>query len=135
MITPTHIVFANCGDSRAILAGPKGECLAATFDHKPDNPEETNRILNAGGSVTMKRVNGDLAVSRALGDFVYKQRRADVGTGWYEPEGQQVSCVPEVTIIERDHAAHAFVVLCCDGIWDVMTNEQVAKLMITVRPE
>ena len=105
--------------------------MLATEDHKPDNPHETERICSAGGTVSMKRVNGDLAVSRALGDFVYKQRKAAEGV-WFDPEGQQVSCVPEVSIRERDPSM-AFVVLCCDGIWDVFSNDEVAKAMIEVR--
>ena len=41
-------------------------------DHKPSNEPEKERIQNAGGSVMIQRVNGSLAVSRALGDFEYK---------------------------------------------------------------
>ena len=40
--------------------------------HKPSNEPEKERIQNAGGSVMIQRVNGSLAVSRALGDFEYK---------------------------------------------------------------
>jgi protein phosphatase 1G len=63
---------ANAGDSRAILCrGGKG--IRLTVDHKPTLPEETKRIKAAGGVVTPnKRVNGTLAVSRALGDHFLK---------------------------------------------------------------
>ena len=44
-----------------------------TADHKPVNPEERQRIENAGGMVLIQRINGALAVSRALGDFDYKR--------------------------------------------------------------
>ena len=44
----------------------------STLDHKPTNPEERQRIQNAGGVVLTQRINGSLAVSRALGDFDYK---------------------------------------------------------------
>lgn len=43
----------------------------------------------------MNRVNGDLAVSRALGDFTYK------GNDNLPPEKQMVSPEPEITIVER----------------------------------
>lgn len=41
-------------------------------DHKPENPEELSRIKNAGGYVADGRVNGNLNLSRAMGDFEYK---------------------------------------------------------------
>lgn len=63
LITPEHYFFANCGDSRAILIR-NGEVVFSTVDHKPENPSEQTRIINAGGSVIVQRVNGSLAVSR-----------------------------------------------------------------------
>ncbi len=52
-----------------------GKVVMATKDHKPFHDEERDRIEAAGGRVVMKRVDGDLAVSRALGDFQYKDER------------------------------------------------------------
>ncbi len=66
-----YIIFSNCGDSRAVLSRG-GRPVLVTQDHKPSNPPERERIQAAGGSVMMQRVNGSLAVSRALGDFEYK---------------------------------------------------------------
>lgn len=71
MISPKHIYFINCGDSRAVLYR-SGQVCFSTQDHKPCNPREKERIQNAGGSVMIQRVNGSLAVSRALGDYDYK---------------------------------------------------------------
>jgi len=70
-ITPTHYIVANAGDSRLILV-KSDKVFFASKDHKPDDPNEMKRIFNAGGTVIASRVNGDLSVSRALGDFLYK---------------------------------------------------------------
>lgn len=63
LVSPKHIFFANCGDSRALLIRD-GKVSFSTVDHKPANPVEKERIQNAGGSVMIQRVNGSLAVSR-----------------------------------------------------------------------
>jgi len=94
LVTPTHIIVANCGDSRCVLVRKSGT-EEMSEDHKPYNDVEKRRIEGAGGSVTMRRVNGDLAVSRALGDFVYKHR-SDLPA-----EAQQVSAEPEIKIVPR----------------------------------
>jgi len=73
MITPKYIVCANAGDSRCVL-GTNGMTKNMSEDHKPYDEAERRRIENAGGSVQWKRVDGDLAVSRALGDFQFKTR-------------------------------------------------------------
>lgn len=73
MITPSHIICANAGDSRCVL-GTKGVAKPLSFDHKPMNDIERKRVEAAGGFVQYNRVDGDLAVSRALGDFGYKNR-------------------------------------------------------------
>lgn len=71
MITPTHIVCANAGDSRCVM-GTAGTTKELSADHKPTGEIERERIEKAGGFVQWSRVDGDLAVSRALGDFGYK---------------------------------------------------------------
>lgn len=71
-VTPTDIICANTGDSRSVLSRA-GTAIDLSNDHKPFLEEEKTRIERAGGHVKFNRVNGDLAVSRALGDFAYKQ--------------------------------------------------------------
>lgn len=117
LISPHHVYLINCGDSRAISVSDN-QILLATYDHKPVNPAERERIHNAGGSVMIQRVNGSLAVSRALGDYEYKSVE---GRG---PCEQLVSPEPEIYVHERSDKDE-FVVLACDGIWDVMTNEDL----------
>ncbi|XP_064484398.1 protein phosphatase 1A-like isoform X2 [Ornithodoros turicata] len=122
LVSPTHLYFANCGDSRGVLCRA-GTATFTTRDHKPINPGEKERIQRAGGSVMIQRVNGSLAVSRALGDYEYKQV---VGRG---PTEQLVSPEPEVTVQARDTTHDEFLVLACDGIWDVMSNEELCQFI------
>jgi len=117
LISPKHIYVANCGDSRAVLHRRSGMGFC-TEDHKPINPNEKERIQNAGGSVLVQRINGSLAVSRALGDFEYKNVQ---GMGQCE---QLVSPEPELYVEQRT-SEDEFLVLACDGVWDVMSNEDV----------
>jgi protein phosphatase 1B len=122
LLTPTHIIVGNIGDSRSVMCR-SGKTIAMSYDHKPTNPPEQARIEAANGSVALSRVNGDLAVSRALGDFSYKQM------AHLPPEAQQVSPEPEFQVQERS-PDDQFLILCCDGIWDVMTNEEVNDFYI-----
>ncbi|XP_058974545.1 protein phosphatase 1B isoform X2 [Musca domestica] len=120
-VSPTQVFIANCGDSRAVLCR-QGAPVFATQDHKPILPEEKERIHNAGGSVMIKRVNGTLAVSRALGDYDFKN---------VENKGQceqLVSPEPEIFCQPRQDTDE-FLVLACDGIWDVMSNEDVCSFV------
>jgi len=76
LVTPTHIYCGNSGDSRSVLArGVDNETVSAVAlseDHKPENELESMRIYAAGGTVSENRVNGNLNLSRSLGDFEYK---------------------------------------------------------------
>lgn len=128
LVSPTHVYFGNCGDSRGIYCR-NGKVAFATSDHKPVNPEEKSRIEKAGGSVMIQRINGSLAVSRALGDFEYKMEPQLSATE------QLVSPEPEVSCLKRENGDE-FVLLACDGVWDVMSNEEVigfirAKMLIS----
>lgn len=72
LIRDGKLYCANAGDSRAIAyAGGKVEVLSV--DHKPNNEIELKRISEGGGFVEFNRVNGNLALSRAVGDFVFKR--------------------------------------------------------------
>lgn len=122
MITPTHIIIANLGDSRAVVSR-KDECSFGTEDHKPYNDKERERIIGAGGSVMIQRINGSLAVSRALGDFEYKN------VPGLEPSKQLVSPEPDVYVLERQKDKDEFLVVACDGIYDVMENEELCRFV------
>ena len=64
------IIVSNTGDSRAmIIRQGTGECVSLSEDHKPSNKTELDRIEAANGTVEANRVDGGLALSRAIGDW------------------------------------------------------------------
>lgn len=72
LVKDNMLYCANAGDSRAI-ACVNGRLETLSVDHKPNNESESKRIIEGGGWVQFNRVNGNLALSRALGDFVFKR--------------------------------------------------------------
>ena len=68
------LTIANAGDSRAVLCRAGGRTEALSIDHKPHQDREMSRITKAGGFVNQfGRVNGNLNLSRSIGDLKYKQ--------------------------------------------------------------
>ena len=120
VLTPSHIVCANLGDSRCALR-TRGSCVALSEDHKPSLPEEAHRIYTAGGHVELDRVDGELALSRALGDFRYKGR---TDLSFTE---QKVICVPDVSSHSRS-SEDEILLLACDGLFDVISTEEAVEL-------
>ncbi|XP_044933091.1 probable protein phosphatase 1N isoform X4 [Mustela putorius furo] len=88
LVSPRFLYLAHCGDSRAMLSRA-GAMAFSTEDHRPLRPRERERIHNAGGTICRRRLEGSLAVSRALGDFAYKEAPGR------PPELQLVSAEPE----------------------------------------
>lgn len=120
IVSPTHMIVANCGDSRCVLS-TAGNSESLSDDHKPWHENEKSRIIAAGGVVSMKRVDGELAVSRALGDFQYKDDGLD-------PKMTKVTAFPDVLIKPRSEGDEAMI-LACDGIWDVMSTDMCLKTL------
>jgi len=112
---------ANAGDSRCV-AGVGGVARPLSTDHKPMDEKERERIEAAGGFVEFNRVNGNLALSRALGDFVFKMNEK------LTQSEQIVTCLPDILhqIIEPDWD---FILLACDGIWDVLSSQEVTDFI------
>jgi hypothetical protein len=72
--------------------------------------------------VEFNRVNGNLALSRALGDFVFKRNEKK------SAKDQIVTAFPDVQ--SRDVTEELeFIVIACDGIWDVLSNEEVIEFI------
>ncbi|KAJ8460878.1 hypothetical protein OPV22_033804 [Ensete ventricosum] len=114
VICSSHIIIANCGDSRAVLCRGK-QPVPLSVDHKPNREDEYARIEAQGGKVIHwngYRVFGVLAMSRSIGDHYLKP--------WIIP-------VPEVTIVPRCREDECLI-LASDGLWDVMSNEEVCDI-------
>lgn len=113
IVCSSHILVANCGDSRAVLCRAKAP-MPLSVDHKPDRSDERDRIEAAGGKVIQwngYRVLGVLAMSRSIGD------------GYLKP------CIipdPEVMFVPRVKEDD-FLILASDGLWDVMTNDEACE--------
>eukprot|EP01031_Cornospumella_fuschlensis_P030852 gene30852-37283_t len=118
---PPHrlaVATGNAGDSRAVLSRA-GQALALSEDHKPALESEAKRIKDGGGFVNFAgRVNGNLNLSRSLGDLKYKQNKQ---ISW---EAQIISGAPEmrrIVLNEDGNEADDLLILACDGVWDVLS--------------
>jgi serine/threonine protein phosphatase PrpC len=157
IFTPLWIICANAGDSRAVYS-KQGNCtIPLSYDHKPDDDAEERRIYEAGGFVRGGRVEGDLAVSRGLGDFRFKQddmyqamgtdpvsfsqydevksngrKKDQTETNVVSPEDQKVSPMPDIVVQNRNSESDEFVVVACDGIFDVQTNHECIALVADI---
>jgi len=120
MMNKGHIFVGNVGDSRAVLVKADSKAIPLSFDHKPNRPDEKKRITDLGGQVIfwgVWRVEGILAVSRAIGDRQLKTR------------APLVTAAPEVTQYSRG-PSDRFIVLGSDGVWDHISNEDAAKMAL-----
>jgi protein phosphatase 2C family protein 2/3 len=93
-VNKEKIYCANAGDSRSVLCS-NDHAVKLSEDHKPDNAIELDRIKKANHFVADSRVDGNLALSRAFGDFQYKDHAT------LAPRDQAVSCYPDVTVTNR----------------------------------
>jgi serine/threonine protein phosphatase PrpC len=125
-------VMAHVGDSRGLVLSKSavtGAVERLTEDHKPDRPDEKERLASSGGhvvevggiwrvftpnivSIGGRTLQWGLAVSRAFGDLALKKPSPIVIA---DPEISR-----HVTLNDE-----AVVVIACDGIFDVLTDEEV----------
>lgn len=112
------MVVANAGDCRAVL-GKRGRAIELSRDHKPNCSSERLRIEKLGGIIYDGYLNGQLSVSRALGDWHMKGSKGSACPLSAEPELQ------ETTLTEEDE----FLIMGCDGLWDVMTSQSAVTIV------
>ncbi|XP_059642463.1 probable protein phosphatase 2C 65 [Cornus florida] len=130
-----HLVIANLGDSRAVLCtrGNKNQPVSVqlTVDMKPNLPCEAERIRDCKGRVFAMDEEPEvfrvwmpddncpgLAMARAFGDFCLK----DFG----------LISIPEVSYRKLTDTDE-FVVLATDGVWDVLTNNEVVEIVASAK--
>lgn len=119
LLVNSTLYVGNAGDSRCVLSRD-GQAVEMSVDHKPSLEGESRRIAEAGGYVVNGRVNGNLNLTRALGDQDYKKNRA------LGPEKQIISGYPDVRVMPLT-SQDEFFVLACDGIWDCMSSQDVVN--------
>eukprot|EP00980_Cylindrotheca_fusiformis_P024260 scaffold11680_cov142-Cylindrotheca_fusiformis.AAC.18 len=129
------------GEEKTPESGARSSVVTAlSDDHKPDLEEEKARIENAGMAVrsitfeedgkevTIHKVSmsdkDQLAVSRAFGDFEYKLNTA------LGPDEQAVTAIADVRVHSRDPNRDMYLVLACDGVFDVLSNDQVMDFVL-----
>ncbi len=101
-----------------------GKAVEMSFDHKPEDEPERDRIYKAGGRVTPDgRVNGGLNLSRAIGDHAYKVNKKLPLTE------QMISPVPDVRTLSINPDTDNFIVLACDGIWNSLSSQEVVDFI------
>ncbi|XLT06603.1 hypothetical protein HN51_045352 [Arachis hypogaea] len=129
----SNLFMSNIGDSRAIMGSKDSNdsmvAIQLTIDLKPDLPKEAERIKRCKGRVFALQDEPEvprvwlpfddapgLAMARAFGDFCLK----DYG----------VISIPEFSyrlLTDKDE----FIVLASDGVWDVLSNEEVVEIVST----
>jgi serine/threonine protein phosphatase PrpC len=111
-----YLWMINVGDSRGILCDKKGQVKQLTIDHKPNMPEEKQRIENLGGKIAFDGAEWrikTLSLSRAFGDL---------------------DCCPYVTHLPniykyKINPNDKYLVVACDGLYDSLSNEEIIKFI------
>lgn len=112
-----HMNIINLGDCRLVIVYANGDFKQVTTDHKPDHPNEKNRLEMMGGEIYKDSEGtiriGDLSLSRAFGDgdnLPYISQKPDV---YYKRITSQTK----------------YVVMGCDGLWDVINNQDLFSIL------
>ena len=126
-----RFICANIGDSRAIMVKTGNEIVPLSVDQKPDDPEESKRIVQNGGEISQYEEDGEksgpyriwkkgevypgIAMSRSVGDFI----------------ATSLGVVPEAKFIEEKIDQDCkFIVVASDGIWEFLDNKRVGEIVM-----
>ena len=125
------ILCSNIGDSRAIMVKSGNVIVPLSIDQKPNDPEESKRIIQNGGEISQYEEDGEksgpyrvwkkgevypgIAMSRSVGDFV----------------ATTLGVIPEPKFIEEKIDSDCkFIVIASDGVWEFLENERVAEIVM-----
>ncbi|KAL4100407.1 hypothetical protein PRIC1_008201 [Phytophthora ramorum] len=133
------ITIAHVGDCRLVLGKRDGSAVELTQDHRLTLEPERERVIQLGGRVVNNRVNGVMAITRAFGDLEFKgmldpaaSSSSSVSFGRAFRDNEKVPALltarPDVHDVEVDVTEDAFLLLACDGLWDVLTSEEAADI-------
>ncbi|KAK1941359.1 Serine/threonine-protein kinase GRIK2 [Phytophthora citrophthora] len=129
------LTIAHVGDCRLVLSKRDGDTVELTQDHRLTLDAERERVIQLGGRVVNNRVNGVMAITRAFGDLEFKGMYGTItssgfGRGFRDNEKVPalLTAKPDVSDIELDPKEDAFLLLACDGLWDVFTNEEATAI-------
>ena len=127
-----RLICANVGDSRAIIdKGINNDVTPLSIDQKPDDPIESQRIIENGGEISQFEEDGEksgpfrvwkkgevypgIAMSRSIGDFI----------------ATTLGVIPEPKFIEdKIDNETKFIVIASDGVWEFLDNNKVAEIVL-----
>ena len=113
------VFVANAGDSRCVM-GKGGEAIPLSFDHKPEDEIEIKRIENAGSVIVEGRVDGNLNLTRALGDLKYKTKEG------LKAEEMPITANPDTFAYDLTSDCD-FIIMGCDGVWETKSNDEMVE--------
>lgn len=108
-----YMFVANVGDTRVVLSRKDGTITRLTYDHTATDEKEKKRIEAAGGFILRDRILGILSVARAIGDHTMKK---------------YVISEPHTEIVKLTENED-FVIIACDGVWDVFKDEDAVSFI------
>ena len=133
-----NIICANAGDSRAILIFDEKnnenlnytKVFPLSYDCKPENPKEKQRINSSGGSV--EQVEDEFGT--AVGPFRVWAKGKDypglsMSRSIGDVDAKKIGVIPNPQIIEYTIKPQSkYMIICSDGVWEFITNEEAMNI-------